>query len=89
MDKTKLNYFDNILNGKRYSYILSQHFIDSTDNKTFKENSIQKGRHSSDPCTSTIIDLLCSPLAQASTTRRLEQCALSCQQICPQNHLVS
>jgi hypothetical protein len=89
MDKTKLNYFDNILNGKRYSYILSQHFIDSTDNKTLEQNSIQKDRHNSDPCISTIIDLLCRPLAQASKARYLEQGALSCQQICPQNHLVS
>jgi len=87
MDKTKLNYFDNILNGKMYSYILSQHFIDSTNNKTLEQNSIQKGRHSSDPCTSTIIDLWCSPLVHASIARHLEQGAVSCQQICPQNHL--
>jgi hypothetical protein len=85
---TKLN-FNNILNGTMYSYILSQHFINSIDNKTLEQNSIQKSRHSSVPCTSTIIDLLCSPLAHASAARHLEQGAISCQQICPQNHLVS
>jgi len=84
-----LNYFDNILNGKMYSYILSQHFIDSNDNKILEQNSIQKSRHSSDPCTPTIIDLLYSPLAHASRARHLEQGAVSCQQICLQNHLVS
>jgi len=52
-----------------YSYILSQHFIDSTDNKILEQNSIEKDRHSSDPCTSTIINFLCSPLAHASTSR--------------------
>ena len=72
-----------------YSYILSQHFIDSTDNKTLEQNSIQKGRHSSDFCTSTSIILLCSPLAHTSTARHLEQGAVFCQQICSQNHLVS
>jgi hypothetical protein len=89
MDEAKLDYSDNILNGKMYSYILSQHFIDSNDNKILEQNSIQKDRHCSDPGTSIIINLLCSPLAHASTARQLEQGAVSCQHVCPQNHLVS
>jgi hypothetical protein len=44
MDKTKLNYFDNILSGKMYSYILSHHFTESNDNKNIRKEQHTEGQ---------------------------------------------
>jgi hypothetical protein len=47
------------------------------------------GRHHSDPCTSTVSDLLCNPLLQNSVAPHFEQSAVPCWQRCWQSCLVS